>query len=136
MSTIYLAHPYFANTREEMLLNRKNAAKWGIWIASTFGVAVSADWLWWTEILEETSENRELGLRCDDQSIAACNEFWMAGGRISSGMQRGQIVAYHHGLLVRNLTQFGFAAPVLSTPELDEFVKKTRANLRVKGLIS
>jgi hypothetical protein len=137
MATIYLAHEYFAPTVEQMQQNRTNAAKWGIWIAQTFGVGVSADWLWWTEFLSETPENRELGLRADAQCIASCNEFWMVGARISSGMVRGRKVAQDHPwITVRDVTHLGRFAPIdTESFNVNAFVVKTKVDLRLKGLI-
>jgi hypothetical protein len=136
MATIYLAHEYFASTVEQMQQNRTNAAKWGIWIAHTFGVGVSADWLWWTEFLSETPENRELGLRTDDQCIVKCDEFWMVGARVSSGMARGRGVAQDHQIKVRDVTHLGRFAPIdVESYGVNTFVTQTLVDLRLKGLI-
>jgi len=143
MAMIYLAHPYFADTVEGMQANRKNAIRWGLWIASTFKIAVSADWIWWCEALVETPENRELGLACDDQAIAKCDEFWMVGGRVSSGMARGRGVACDHRVLVRDLTVLGYTAPDFGTSLFhssrdrlfSEFIVNTKLELHERGLI-
>lgn len=100
---IYLAHPLspsqsqlaeleeiyiVADLREKLALkdNQKSAARWGAWIATTFRYAVSADWIWLSSVLEESPENRALGLSLDKTQIEACDELWALGPRISNGM--------------------------------------------------
>ena len=143
MALIYLAHPYAAETEAKMQGNRRSAMAWGIWIARTFGVAVSADWIWWCEYLTETPENHELGLRCDDQAIMKCDEFWMVGGRISGGMLRGERVARGINIAVRDLTGWGVVPPkdaetarVGGIYSIYAQTLKLRSTLIEKGLIS
>jgi hypothetical protein len=131
MALIYLAHQYFAETKALMEANRQNAIEWALWIVRTFGVSVSANWIWWCERLAETPENRELGLSCDDQEIVKCDEFWMVGGRISSGMARGRYVAIDAGVRVRDLTAWGSAFALVPPRAVSDL----RVMLVEKGLI-
>jgi hypothetical protein len=109
--TIYLAHPLSAETAAGIEKNRTNAARWGIWIAKTFPCAVSADWIWWSMVLDETPENRALGLSRDFVQISKCQELWLVGGRVSGGMQLESDYAKCEGVPVRDLTSFGRLSP-------------------------
>jgi hypothetical protein len=84
---VYLGHPLSAPTREGIEANRRSAAKWAVWIAKTFRVAVSADWIWMTGELDETPENRAFGLECDRALVARCDAMVMVGPRVSEGMR-------------------------------------------------
>jgi len=86
MRRIYLAAPLSAPTRKGVAANRTLAASWAAWISKTFKVAVSADWIWLSGVLSETEENRRWGLACDCVHVASCQELWMVGAHISSGM--------------------------------------------------
>lgn len=107
MKTIYLAHPLSAPTPEGIAENRLNAARWGVWIAQHYPVAVSADWIWWSMALDETAENRALGLSRAYVMITRADELWLAGGRISEGMWLEKEHAERCGLRVVDLTRFG-----------------------------
>jgi len=86
MKVVYLAHPLGAPTREGIEANRRSAATWAAWVSVRFFVAVTADWIWLTGELQETEENRAWGLECDKSHIERCDEVWMVGPSVSSGM--------------------------------------------------
>src|SRR5690606_37063267 len=69
-----------------MRQNRLKASVWCAWIASTFRVATVADWIILSSHLPETPENREFGLECDKALIERCDELWLCGEVMSSGM--------------------------------------------------
>jgi len=124
--TVYLAHPLSDRTPEGVARNRFNAAHWGIWIAKVFPCSVSADWIWWSMVLDESSENRVLGLERDCVQIGKCDELWMTGGRCSSGMAIESAHAKKTGVVVRDLTGFGYLPPQswpTATRELTSFVE-------------
>ena len=108
MKRVYVAHQLSAPTREGIDENRRKAAMWGAWISTTFKVAVSADWLWMTGELDETPENRAHGLACDLAHIERCDELWMVGRVVSSGMRLEAEHARSHRIPVYDLT--GYAA--------------------------
>lgn len=63
------------------------------------------------EGIEQTPENRELGLQIDEAQVELCSEIWLCGGRISSGMQREIDKAIARGVKVVDLTHFGALPP-------------------------
>lgn len=85
MKVIYLAHPLTAPTREGIEANRRRAAAWAAWAAMQ-DVSPVCSWIVLTGELEETPENRRLGLEIDKAQVARCDELWFVGGRVSSGM--------------------------------------------------
>lgn len=87
MIQIYLAHPLTAPTRKGIEENRQKAAKWAAWLWKQ-GFAVECSWLIATQELEETPENRELGLRSDCEQVRRCDVMVLCGPRVSGGMLR------------------------------------------------
>lgn len=104
MRCVYLAHALSAPTREGIEANRARAARWAAWILTTYRHAVIADWLWCTGVLEETSENRTLGLAMDVELVSRADEVWLVGARISEGMRIEATEAYRLGKMVFDLT--------------------------------
>jgi hypothetical protein len=88
MRVIYLAHPLGAATKEGVQANIARAKRWIRWIYDNFkDVAVVADWLITCEVLDDHNpEHRAHGMRMNKAVIPRCDEFWMVGGRVSSGM--------------------------------------------------
>jgi hypothetical protein len=121
MKAVYIAHPLSAPTREGIEANRQNAARWVGWLAREFHIAPVADWIVLTGQWEETAENRALGLSIDCELVARCDEMWMVGGRVSDGM----LIEAKHAKVVRDLTRFGYEAPVVS----DTYVRAAVAEI-------
>lgn len=82
VKVIYLAHPLSGDFEA----NRASAKRWGAWLATTFKVGVVMDWVWMSECLPETAENRTLGLECDKALIGRCDGIFLCGPRLSDGM--------------------------------------------------
>ena len=107
MIAVYMAHSLTAPTREGVEQNRKNAAKWAAWLWKQ-GFSVECSWIVCTGELEETPENRELGLRSDCEQVKRCDVMVLCGPRVSGGMLREAgaakvIVDYTHlGLVLPN----------------------------------
>lgn len=93
MKTVYLAHMLRGADEAETQRNRVLAARWATWVAIKFHVAVSADWIWMSEVLPETPRNRQFGLEFDRAHIRRCEEFWMVGPKATFGMREGAMVA-------------------------------------------
>lgn len=108
---IYLAAPLTAPTREGIERNRTNAGCWAAWLVVHFNVAVECTWVVLTGQLEETPENRKRGLECDLALVERCDELWLVGGRVSSGMQLEADHARKRGLRVVDLTALGLVPP-------------------------
>src|SRR3990170_7868143 len=103
MRTVYVAHPVGAPTQEEVDANIARAKRWYRWLCDTQpDCAFVANWIVDVEVYHGADTNmipghpeheaRLRGLDRDDAVIAACDEFWMVGGRVSGGMQRGSDV--------------------------------------------
>ena len=117
MKVVYIAHALAAPTQQEMGLNRRRAARWCAWAARQ-GFAPVATWIVLSQELSETQENRELGLTVDCATVERCDEIWLVGGRVSSGMKRESDHAATHGVFVRDLTFLGEEPPEQTLAEL------------------
>lgn len=103
MKVIYLAHPLTAPTREGIEENRKRASAWAAWALNEHGVSPVCSWIVLTGVLEETPENRAKGLAADKAQVRLCEEIWLVGGRVSSGMRE----EIEHAKKVVDLTHLG-----------------------------
>jgi hypothetical protein len=84
VKVVYIAHPLGGgHDRNDNLIH---AARWVAWAASQ-GVAPVADWITLAEQWDETPENRARGLAIDVALVARCDELWLCGHRISTGMR-------------------------------------------------
>lgn len=115
---VYIAHPLSADTREGIEANRRNAARWAAWLSERFDIAPECSWIVLTGEWEETEENRERGLACDTALVERCDELWMVGGRVSSGMLIESQHARVKGVKVVDLTSLGRDVPESITPVL------------------
>ena len=116
MKVVYIAHCLGAGPDRDR--NLENAARWVVWAARS-GVAPVADWIALAALLEETPENRELGLTIDRELVERCDEVWLVGGRVSEGMQIEIDHAMRHGILVVDLTHLGYEPPAEPWVERD-----------------
>lgn len=110
-----MAHPLGAGPDRER--NRKNAARWVAWLASTFGVAVIADWIVLSGEWAETPENRDKGLAFDLALVERADEVWLVGGRVSPGMAMEASHASKLGKTVVDMTHLGYEAPTALAEE-------------------
>jgi hypothetical protein len=106
MIQVYCAHPLTALTREGIEENRARAKKWAAWLWRQ-GFSVECSWIVCTELLEETLENRELGLRSDCEQVRRCDVMVLCGPRISGGMLREAGAAK----LIVDFTHLGLSLP-------------------------
>jgi hypothetical protein len=111
MKSVYIAHPLSADTPEQSRKNRENAALWAVWAARVKGVSPSCSWVVLSSVLEETPENRALGIQCDLVQVERADEVWLVGGRISSGMRLEAEHAEHCRIPVLDLTGLGELPP-------------------------
>jgi hypothetical protein len=116
--TIYLAHPLGAPTPEGVEANKARARRWVRWIYDNFeNVAVVADWLITVDVLDDFNpEHRARGMRMNKVILVRCDEFWMVGGRESSGMADEHVVAAETNRRVFDLTWLGDEPPA-TVPE-------------------
>lgn len=107
----YVAHALSAPTRAGMDENRRAAALWCVWLCKHFDVATIADWIVMSSVLDETEENRKLGLECDTQIIPHCSVLILCGRHISGGMRVEADCAIRWAKPVADLTTLGWALP-------------------------
>lgn len=94
---VYIAHP----VRGDVAGNLAKGRQWVRW-AYEKGVAPAAPWITGCEVLDDANEvHRELGLQCDETTVARCDEIWLCGARISQGMHRELEIAMSHGVYIR-----------------------------------
>lgn len=107
MIQVYCAHPLTAPTREGIDENRRRAAKWAAWLWRQ-GFSVQCSWIVCTGELEETDENRELGLKSDCEQVSRCDIMALCGPKISSGMLREAAAAK----VIVDFTWLGLEVPL------------------------
>ena len=117
MDVIYLAHPVGAPTVEEVDANIARAKRWYRWASDHYPeYALNANWIVEVEVhpgadIAPDDPVRLRGLLRDDAIIRTCQQYWMTGGRISSGMNRGRCVAEECGQRLVDLTYLGDEPP-------------------------
>jgi len=115
VKVVYLAHPLNAPTRVGIEQNLANAAKWCAWIARQ-GHAHVCTWITLAGVWDETPENRERGLLIDCALVERCDEVWLVGGRVSTGMAIEADHARMHDKRIVDLTHLGALPPSGRTP--------------------
>jgi DNA-directed RNA polymerase subunit RPC12/RpoP len=111
MKVIYMAHPVSGDVPG----NIERAKRWVRYLEEQFPVAVVASWITECEIWDDDNpEHRAAGLARDLAVLSRCEELWLVGLRISTGMAMERDHAIKKGLSVRDLTGEGSVEP----PEL------------------
>lgn len=108
-----MAHPLGASDHAGIAANVARAKRWFTWLLRAVSdVDFAANWILWCEALDDLNpEHRERGLAFDDAEILRHDEYWMVGGAISSGMERGRLLAASAGKRIVNLTELGPEPP-------------------------
>lgn len=85
MKLFYVAHPFGGEA-----VNLVRARHWYRWLIESFGAGYSftATWILECEMIEETSTQRELGLRRDEEVCDRCDGIILVGTHVSAGMLR------------------------------------------------
>lgn len=120
MKVVYLAHPVAAPcacgptcmrydlSAGGVPCNLARARRWLAWaLAAHPDVAFCLSWLPYLEVLPDSGESRARGLRDDCEMATWCDELWLLGGRISSGMARERDAMIAAGKTVVDLTPLG-----------------------------
>jgi hypothetical protein len=112
MRIVYMAHPLGAPTPEGVQANIARAKRWYRWIVDNFeDVAPIAPWLLTVETLDDFNPaHRAHGMEMNRFIIPRCDEFWMVGGRISTGMAGEHEIAMQ-ALRIFDLTWLGEEPP-------------------------
>ena len=108
---VYLAHPLAGDTAG----NIARAKRWLRWCyRHHYDVAVLAPWILEVEVLEERDSDpviREGALVRCEAVVALCDEIWLVGGAVSSGMRRELRMAVRAGKRVVDLRELGPEPP-------------------------
>lgn len=99
MKIVYMAHPVSGDVKN----NLARAKAWVRWIEENHpDVAVVASWITECEIWDDDNPTHQAaGLKRDLAVIERCDELWLVGPKISSGMERERAHAEEHGLAIR-----------------------------------
>ena len=116
---IYMAHPVSGDIPG----NLAEARRWVRALEELFDVAVVASWITECEVWDDADPaERAAGLERDKAVIERCDELWLVGPRISTGMAVELTHARLHGVAVRNLTRWTSVDEFLhvnaTTPEM------------------
>lgn len=108
-----MAHPLGAADHAGIAANVARAKRWFTWLLRAIpNVDFAANWILWCESLDDLNPaHRERGLAFDDAEIMRHDEYWMVGGTISSGMERGRVLAEASSKRIINLTELGPEPP-------------------------
>ncbi len=101
---IYMAHPVAG----DVLRNIENAKIWLNHLArENHGKFFVAPWISWAEAYPDADKDpktREAVLQNCEWQIGHCDQFWMVGPHISSGMERERRFAYDNKILIVDKT--------------------------------
>lgn len=111
MKVVYVAHPVGAPTPEGVAQNLARARRWLRWILRHYEVAVVADWSYCELLDDHNPADRAFGLACDEATVKRCDEIWLVGGVVSSGMRHERDTAAMAGVRVVDLTFLGAEPP-------------------------
>jgi hypothetical protein len=107
MKVVYLAHPLSAPTHKGIQENLARAKRWYRWACDTFPeYAFVANWILNCEVYDDANaEHRRKGIERNLAVIEKCDELWLVGARISSGMEEeGMHMTYKVGKRVLDWT--------------------------------
>jgi hypothetical protein len=90
MKLVYLAHPLGAPTKEGILRNLAQAKLWYKWASDHYWPdhVFNMGWVLNCEVYDDASpEDRDRGMQRNYQHILRCDELWLLGPTVSSGME-------------------------------------------------
>lgn len=100
MKVVYMAHPYSGSAA-----NLARARVWYEHFMRTYDVAIIADWIITSEVLNDADpEDRARGIVADLTLIKLCDEVWLCGPNVSPGMRAEAEAACTAGVTVRDFT--------------------------------
>lgn len=113
MIVVYLSHPVSAPTAQGIADNLARAKRWLKWLLKVHPeCSPVASWIPMVEVEDNSDPARiEHSLRLDFEVVSRCDEIWLVGGRISSGMRREADHARAHNVRVIDLTPMGDEPP-------------------------
>lgn len=112
---IYIASPY-AGEVEQNVAFAKKACRHAIHQGHT---PIAVHLLYPQMLDDENPVEREAGLRMGHRVLEVCDEVWVCGGRISSGMAREIAEAQRLGIPIREVTAPEIEAEKAEAPQPD-----------------
>ncbi len=101
MRVIYLAHAVSGDIQRNLL----KAEAWQKWIGLNFPVAIQSSWITECRIWDDAiAEQREAGMARNFAILERCDELWLCGDRVTSGMELEANHAIANEIVVRDLT--------------------------------
>lgn len=111
---IYIASPYAGEIEQNVAFARK-ACRHAIQLGHT-PIAVH---LLYPQMLDDSNPvEREAGLRLGRRVLEVCDELWVCGGRISSGMAHEIAEAERLGIPIRSITIPEMEAEQAEVPQM------------------
>lgn len=105
----YVAHPIKTPDRDE---NVRRAKRWLRWLLTQYqDLAFVMPWLAYCDVLDESPENRDRGVRDDLVTLRHCDGIVLCGGRLSAGMKTELELVHSFGGEVINLLHLGVEPP-------------------------
>lgn len=106
----YVAHPI--GQEPERAANLARARRWLRWLISVHPeIAFAVPWLPYTDVLDETPDNRERGIRDDIAMLQRCDLVVLVGGTISTGMAMEVQIAQSIGMNFIDYLHLGAEPP-------------------------
>lgn len=109
MKAIYMSHPVRGNVEE----NLRRARTWLKWITEIYpDIVVCANWILECELWDDSNPNhRAAGLARDIAMITRCDELWLVGPCVSSGMELERDHAMKMNKKIVDFTKYGGIFP-------------------------
>jgi hypothetical protein len=117
MKLVYIAHPLSG----DIAANLARAKRWLRWVLDLeLPIAPIAPWIDIVEAWNQTGEHEDAylrwrGLEMDLAVVERCDEIWLCGGRVSTGMELERQHALTHHVRVNDLTFLGPEPPEVGT---------------------
>ncbi len=110
---VYLAHPVRGNTPTETEVNIHRAKHWLGWcIRNHPNHLIIAPWLPELDIFDESDDRqRETALQRCLEVVERCDELWLTGPRVTSGMAMEAARAKDRGIRIMDFTLAGCVMP-------------------------
>ena len=114
--TLYISHPYSADTDRERQDNLRHASRWTYWIATRYDCVPNATWIVYAPYLDEPASgvSRARAMRCCCEAVAKCDYLVLCGESVQHGGRREAAVAHS---IIDLVASFGLRLPVVGLPE-------------------
>jgi hypothetical protein len=114
MKHVFIAHPLGASTKEEIDANLERAVRWYEWCCDHYSqYSFDGTWMLNCQVYDDTDEQaRAIGIRRSLNILERCDELWLCGGEVTTGMACEITMAKLLRVSVFDLTSLGAEPPV------------------------